>query len=55
MRDEVGENETEEAVRTGGVEGAVAEPAGGVDGGEGAEVKVRGYDHVEGNVVLWWS
>ena len=55
VRDEVGENETEEAVRTGGVEGAVAESAGGVDGGEGAEVKVGGYDHVKGDVVLWWS
>ena len=55
MRDEVRENEAEEAVGTGGVEGAVAEPAGGVDGGEGAEVEVRGYDHVKGDVVLRWS
>ena len=52
VRDEVGENETEEAVRAGGVEGAVAESAGGVDGGESAEVEVRGDDHVEGDVVL---
>lgn len=55
VRDEVGEDETEEAVRTGGVERAVAEPAGGVDGGEGAEVEVGGDDHVKGDVVLRWS
>ena len=55
VRDEVGENEAEEAVGTGGVEGAVTESTGGVDGGEGAEVEVGGYDHVEGDVVLRWS
>ena len=54
VRDEVGENETEEAVGTGGVKGPVAESARGVDGRESAEVEVRGYDHVKGDVVLWW-
>lgn len=47
VHDEVGEDEAVEAVGAGGVEGAVAEAAGGVDGGEGAEIEVGGDDHVE--------
>lgn len=47
VHDEVGEDEAVEAVGAGGVEGAVTEPAGGVDCGEGVEIEVGGDDHVE--------
>lgn len=51
VHNEVGEDEAVEAVGAGGVEGAIAEAAGGVDGGEGAEIEVGGDDHVEGGEV----
>ena len=52
VRDQVGEDVAVETVGAGGVEGAAAEAARGVDGGEGGEVEVRGNDHVEGGEVF---
>ena len=52
MHDQVREDVAVETMGAGGVEGAVAKAAGGVDGGEGGEVEVRSDDHVEGGEVL---
>ena len=52
MDDEIGKDVAIEAVGAGGVEGAVAQAAGGVDCREGLEVEVCGDDHVEGGEVF---